>query len=218
MTNQILPRKLLDQLEEDGLLLESDPRLPSVASIVAGEPIKGSWWGHPKGHAIFAAAQRLRESPDILVVKLVSGKLTYVHRKLWPSLLAMARSGDDWQTRGLPPRARALLVKVETEGRVRADAPEWRDAARELERRLLAYSQDEHTQTGSHAKWLESWEHLRRRRPLPGGLTTGAARELLEATLQALNARFEANGSLPWTSRSGRRGSPAPRRSSRRSR
>jgi ankyrin repeat protein len=35
------------------VLLEHDRELPSVTSIVAGEPISGSWWGHPLGHAIY---------------------------------------------------------------------------------------------------------------------------------------------------------------------
>src|ERR1700681_4423049 len=41
------------RLKNDGLLLKSDPRLPSVAGLVAGEAIRGSWWAHPAAHAIF---------------------------------------------------------------------------------------------------------------------------------------------------------------------
>ena len=58
--------------------------------LVAGEPVRGSWWGHPKGHDIFAACQHLLQHPDATTAKLVSGKVTYVHRELWPSLLAVA--------------------------------------------------------------------------------------------------------------------------------
>jgi len=28
------------------MLLETDARLPNVASLIAGEPISGSWWSH----------------------------------------------------------------------------------------------------------------------------------------------------------------------------
>lgn len=31
-------------LEHYSLLLEADAQLPSLASIVAGEPVRGSWW------------------------------------------------------------------------------------------------------------------------------------------------------------------------------
>jgi hypothetical protein len=43
-------------LIEHGTLLESaHGPLPSVAELVAGERISGSWWGHPSSHAIFDA-------------------------------------------------------------------------------------------------------------------------------------------------------------------
>lgn len=63
---------------------------PSLAEAVAGGPIRGSWWGHPKGHEIFRLASAIGESPDILLCKLVDGKVTYVHRRLWPALVKLA--------------------------------------------------------------------------------------------------------------------------------
>jgi len=30
--------------------------VPSLAEAIAGGPIRGSWWGHPKGREIFRAA------------------------------------------------------------------------------------------------------------------------------------------------------------------
>ena len=74
-------------LAEQGVLLESARGpIPNVAELVAGEPIKGSWWGHPSGHAIFAAINELAESPDVVRVRAVNGKITLVHRRLWPAL------------------------------------------------------------------------------------------------------------------------------------
>src|SRR2546427_3044003 len=35
------------------LFRSQDPRLPSVAGLVAGGPGHGSWGGHPKGQQIF---------------------------------------------------------------------------------------------------------------------------------------------------------------------
>lgn len=64
--------------------------VPSLAEAVAGERIQGSWWGHPKGQAIFLAAEAVSDSPDVLVCKLVDGKVTYVHRRLWPALVKLA--------------------------------------------------------------------------------------------------------------------------------
>ena len=64
--------------------------LPNLAEAVAGEPIRGSWWGHPKGTEIFRALGAVDDSPDILCFRLVEGKVTFVHRRLWPALVRLA--------------------------------------------------------------------------------------------------------------------------------
>jgi hypothetical protein len=78
-------------LIEHGMLLESARGpLPNVAQMIAGEPIRGSWWGHPSGPAIFEAINRLADSPDVVRTRLVNGKVTLVHRRLWPALVRVA--------------------------------------------------------------------------------------------------------------------------------
>lgn len=70
----------------------SRPRgpVPNLAEYVAGEPIRGSWWGHPAGHEIFAALTRVLSSPDVIATRLVNGKITLIHRRLWPALVRIA--------------------------------------------------------------------------------------------------------------------------------
>lgn len=63
---------------------------PSLAEAIAGGPIRGSWWGHARGHEIFRVAEAVSEHPDVLVCKLIEGKVTYVHRRLWPALVRLA--------------------------------------------------------------------------------------------------------------------------------
>jgi hypothetical protein len=78
-------------LVEHGMLLESARGpLPNVAALVAGEPIKGSWWGHPRGHEIFDTLSTLDDSPDVVRMRLVNGKVTLVHRRIWPALVRVA--------------------------------------------------------------------------------------------------------------------------------
>jgi hypothetical protein len=62
-----------------------------LAEAAAGGPIRGSWWGHAKGKQIFWLTRVLRDSPDVLVCRLVGGKVTYVHRRLWPAVVRLAR-------------------------------------------------------------------------------------------------------------------------------
>jgi hypothetical protein len=109
-------------LVEHGMLLESARGpLPSVAEMVAGEPIRGSWWGHPASHAIFDALNSLAESPDVVRTRLVNGKVTLVHRRLWP---ALARVADRF-----PPKSVAAIHEEHTSTgahRVRAQPfPDW---------------------------------------------------------------------------------------------
>jgi len=83
-------------LEAEGVLLESAKGpIPNVAQLVAGEPITGSWWGHPASREIFEAINRLADSPDVARMRLVNNTVTLVHRRLWPALLRLAaRFGD----------------------------------------------------------------------------------------------------------------------------
>jgi hypothetical protein len=60
---------------------------PRLTEAIAGEAIAGSWWAHPKSHHIFS----ILDSDQVLVCRLVGGKITLVHRRLWPSLVRLAK-------------------------------------------------------------------------------------------------------------------------------
>ena len=78
-------------LIKHGMLLQSARGpLPNVAEMIAGEPIRGSWWNHPASRSIFDALNQLAESPDVVRMRLVNGKVTLVHRRLWPALVRIA--------------------------------------------------------------------------------------------------------------------------------
>ena len=79
-------------VEKHGVVLESahHARVPSLAEAVAGAPIRGSWWSHPKGKAIFAATRAVREAPDVLVCRVVDGKISFAHERMWPALVKLA--------------------------------------------------------------------------------------------------------------------------------
>jgi hypothetical protein len=81
---------LVEFIRKQGMVLESAKGpIPNLASRIAGSPVTGNWWGHPHAHAIFNALQEVRASPDILACRLVNGKVTLVHRRLWPVLLRL---------------------------------------------------------------------------------------------------------------------------------
>ncbi len=139
-------------VKKRGLLL----LVPDFVEAVAGEKVKGSWWGHPKGGEIFRLAEALEDSGDVMVAKLVQGKTTFVDRALWPAVLALVRD-DAFRARRLKklgPAAKKLLAQVE-KGSVRGDTDP--KAVKELEASLLVHVLSEHTDAGRHEKRLTSW-------------------------------------------------------------
>ena len=84
-------RQATDFIRYHGVVLQSAKGLePSLAVRIVGGPIHGSWWGHPMGHEIYALAKKVDESKAVLVCTLASGKITYIHRRLWPAFVRMA--------------------------------------------------------------------------------------------------------------------------------
>src|SRR5262245_11837199 len=115
-------RQALAFVRRHGLVLESARGpVPSLAEAIAGEPLRGGWWSHPRGHAIFELTQAVRDDPSVLVCRAVDGKITFVHERLWPALIRLAPR--------LPKRGLARVREVHTgSGRhvVRTDAfPKW---------------------------------------------------------------------------------------------
>jgi len=181
-------------LRDRGLLMAADRLLPSVVTLVVGQPIRGSWWAHPASHAIFGATLALASHPDAIALPLVSGKLTFVHRRLWPALLGVALAGEAWQTLALTAPARALMARLEKAPELQASG----DPVREIERRLLARSVQVHTEPGAHAKRLERWDRWAQRvdaAPLPG---VAEAKQAIEEAAAALASGSDVSPRLPW--------------------
>ncbi|MDY6949251.1 MAG: hypothetical protein SXG53_26475 [Pseudomonadota bacterium] len=91
----VTPTHALAFIHEHGIVLESsNGPVPSIARIITGSEIKGSWWSHPKGKEIFRITRAVRASPHVLVCRLVSRKITFVHERLWPALVRVADGLD----------------------------------------------------------------------------------------------------------------------------
>ena len=78
-------------VRQHGVVLASAKgAVPRLTEAIVDEPIRGSWWAHPKSHQIFSILQVVTDSREILVCRLVDGKVTFVHRRLWPALVRVA--------------------------------------------------------------------------------------------------------------------------------
>jgi hypothetical protein len=79
-------------IHEHGVVLASAiGPVPRLTEAIVNGPVKGSWWAHPKSRHIFAVLQAVADSDDVLVCRLVNGKVTFVHRRLWPALVRVAK-------------------------------------------------------------------------------------------------------------------------------
>jgi len=134
---------------------------PSLVEAIVGGPVKGNWWGHAKGRLIFKLAESLHDSRNVISLKLVEGKVTFLHRSLWPAL-ARVVTDPEWRrstARGLSPDVGRLFRTVEGRGSLRLDE-ESIPGRKELERSLLVHSGSMHTEKGSHATVLTSWKKM----------------------------------------------------------
>ncbi|MFN2510299.1 MAG: hypothetical protein ABR568_02510 [Pyrinomonadaceae bacterium] len=109
--------------------------------------------------------------------------------------------------KGLSRAARDLHKIIDERGSVRTDQLTWPkaattkpgEAARELEKRLLIHGGQLHTETGAHAKLLESWEGWAKRVGFrTETISTDEAKMNMEERLQKLNEKFGAGARLPW--------------------
>ena len=183
-------------LKEYGLMLLNDPALPNLCRLVAGERVRGSWWAHPRAQEIFQVYGALEDHPDVLILKLISGKVTYIHRTLWSQIVAVGRAHEPWQMQDLSAETRKLLAAVDTApvepGREKAAA------ARELDARMLVFSAQFHSESGAHVRRRDSWDHWSNRtRSSVDSTAPTSARKALEERLANLNREFAGRGRLP---------------------
>jgi hypothetical protein len=194
---------VIKNLEQYGMLLVSGIEIFDVRRLVSGESGKGSWWSDKAAHTIFAINELLEDHPDVTITKLISRKVTFVHRQLWSQLYAIGAAKSEWQTDGLTKPAEKLLQEIEVEGVVatnklpRTSNPS--ELAKELELRLLVHARQVHTESGAHAKILESWSHWATTVKFkPKSIDTARAQTFLETRLEEINKACDGTGNLPW--------------------
>jgi hypothetical protein len=190
-----------------GLLLETDARLPSVTGLIAGRLVRGSWWADEHANEIYGVLTQFSDHKDVLFTKLISGKVTLVHRKLWPEICAIGMARADWQMVGLSTSACLLLEMIDERGSLRTDEIAWPksatvkpgDAARQLEKKLLVHASEFHTESGAHAKLLETWKTWAQKIGFRvGTIQLEEAMQKMEEKVRKLNEQFEAKARLPW--------------------
>ena len=161
----------------------------SLVDAIAGERVKGGWWGHARGKVIFGLLSQLEDHEGVLCVKL-EGRVTFVDRALWPALARVVMDDERRAnaTKTLPRDARALLREVERAGEVRLDSAtsmegkntkEVRAVRESLQESLLVHVDQVHSEKGKHVTRMRVWERV-----LPADAFHAArANDLREATV-----------------------------------
>ena len=72
------------------VLMAARGPVPSLAETIGGGPFRGSWWAHPKAQDMYRIFNAVSDSSQILVCRLVGGKVTFVHRRVWPALARLS--------------------------------------------------------------------------------------------------------------------------------
>ncbi len=72
------------------VLMSARGPVPSLAEAIAGGPIRGSWWAHPRSHLIYKLCETVSDSAEVVVCRLVDGKVTFVHRLAWPAVVRLS--------------------------------------------------------------------------------------------------------------------------------
>jgi len=183
-----------------GLLLLSDPKRRSAIQILTGAPPRGSWWSHPAANRIYDILQEVEAHHDLLSTKLLSGKVTFVHRRLWPALLAVvaANPREPWQTTGLSQGAARWLATLDEAVSTGAEVTQpSRTVMKEIEARLLARGESVHTAQGRHETRLEPWTTWAARVgcPWPPALSSADGKLALEQVAASLGPPAP---TFPW--------------------
>ena len=121
------------------VLMSARGPVPNLAEAIAGQPIRGSWWAHPRSRYMYRVFDTVCDSGDVLVCRLVGGKVTYVHRRLWPALVRLSSR--------FPKRGLAALREEHTERGLHRTVvtpfPRWvpKDVQRQAKRLTVALAE-----------------------------------------------------------------------------
>jgi hypothetical protein len=101
------PEEAIDFVRTHGVvLLAARGPVPTLTYVVAGGPFRGSWCSHPRGREMYRAAEAVGGNPEILTCRLVQGKVTFLHRRLWPALVRLGAT--------LPPERTCAMREEHT--------------------------------------------------------------------------------------------------------
>lgn len=202
-TPSVMGKKIYKLLEEYKILLLQDKSFPNIVSKIVGESIQGSWWGHPLANSIYNGLGWMEHNQNLLIVKLLDGKVTYVHQSLFADFYSIVCEPRDWQLKKLNKDDLALLNYISKKDKVSSDDPKMKELVDDskksfatLEKKLLVFSSEEHADSGKHIKEFMPWKKSKIFSKKIHDYET--AKSKIEKIVMDLNLKSGAKARLPW--------------------
>jgi hypothetical protein len=199
----VMGKKIYKLIEAEKILLLQDKSFPNIVSKIVGKRIQGSWWGHPLANPIYNGLGWLEHNRNVLVIKLLDGKVTYVHESLFADIYSIVAEPRDWQLKKLKSDELALFKYISKKAKVVSDDSKLKDLVEDskksfatLEKKLLVYSQEEHTASGKHVKEFMAWKNSKIFTNTLVDYETAQAR--IEKIIDRLNQESKSKTRLPW--------------------
>lgn len=199
----VIGKKIFKLLEKYKLILLQDKTFPNIVAEITGENIVGSWWGHPLANPIYNGLQWLEYNRSILAIKLIDGKVTYIHEDLFADIYSIVCKSRDWQTQKLKDEDQQILKYVSKKKKIMSDDSGLAKLSKDpkksfvnLEKKLLIYSMEEHTDSGKHIKEYMTWEKSKIAVPKPNDYLV--SKNHIENLVALLNKKSGAKTKLPW--------------------
>ncbi|MBK7963293.1 MAG: hypothetical protein IPK04_20160 [Bdellovibrionales bacterium] len=199
----VMGKKIFRLLEKHELLLVQDKAFPNIVTEITCENIVGSWWGHPLANPIYNGLRWLEHNHSILVVKLIDGKVTYVHENLFADIFSIVCKSRDWQLRKLKAEDHQILKYISKKKHISSDDAQLTELSEDpkkslanLEKKLLICSVEKHTQSGKHIKDYMVWEKSSIAIPNPNNYLESKTH--INNLVGSLSKKTGAKVKLPW--------------------
>jgi hypothetical protein len=199
----VMGMKIYKLLEADKILLLQDKSFPNIVSKIVGGKIVGSWWGHPLANPIYNGLGWLEHNRNVLVIKLLDGKVTYIHESLFSEIYSIVSETRNWQLKNLKPDDLKLFKYVSKKNKVPSDDPQLKNLVKDtkksfaiLENKLMLFCEEEHTESGKHIKIFMPWKKSKIHCKNPTHYDL--ARNTVEKVIADLNKRSASKAKLPW--------------------
>jgi hypothetical protein len=197
-------KKIIAELKDKKLLLLQDKSFPSIVAFIVGAPIQGSWWGHPLANPIYNGLNWAIDRESLLSAKLISKKVTYIDKALYPYFFSIVSEIRPWQTKGLSFEALKLYkVITKCKSGIRSDDeelkkkfPDFKKNIETLEVRLMIYTDEVHTESGKHVKEIKSWPQTKVYKGVISSYEV--ALEKISTIVHEANIKYQAKMKLPW--------------------